>query len=116
MPSLMCRAVGSLYVQLPSDKKLTAGKVDSIPCGHVACNMRLLDQLEEKSPSPRGINVTSFVIHLLYQTEISSPSPIINLLPALRINLELIMLRHTKVSLCLKVDSKKLHLEQYLAL
>jgi len=43
----MGRAVCSLYVQLPGDQKLTAGKVDSIPFGHVACNLRLLDQLEE---------------------------------------------------------------------
>jgi len=43
----MGRAVSSIYVQPPGDQKLTVGKVNSIPCGHVACNLRLLHQLEE---------------------------------------------------------------------
>jgi len=53
-----------------------------------------------KSPSTCGISITSFAIYLLYQTEISSPSPIFHLLSTLEINLELHMIRHTKLGLC----------------
>ena len=51
--SLTGRMVCSLYVQLHVDKKkLIVEKVNSIPCGHVAWNLRLLDQLEENLHQP----------------------------------------------------------------
>jgi len=33
---------------------MTVRKADSMPCNHIACNLRLLDQLEENLHQPVG--------------------------------------------------------------
>jgi hypothetical protein len=53
---------------------------------------------------------------LLFHSGIELPSPIRYLLPALKMNLELQILRQTKLGLWPKVESRKLHLRKYLAL